>query len=150
MGQAKQQVSRSMQARTGQAEDCLDNLIAQTLTASFGNAKPRIGILARICERILQSQQGVCRRSSRPIQQEFGRYEVFRWSDVLAQQEHCEDIRREVARHQIAQQASEGQERHHLHCRALSWLGRRMVALGQRLQERYDTSPTAPAFQAAN
>jgi hypothetical protein len=149
MDQAKQQVSRNLQARTGQAEKWMDDLIVQTL-APFGNAKPRTRVWARICEHILQSQQGASRRSPGPIRQEFGRYEVFRWSDVLAQQEHCEDIRREVARHRIAQQTSEGLERHHLHCRALSWLGRRMVALGQRMQGRYGAAPTAPACQAAN
>jgi hypothetical protein len=150
MGQAEQQVSRNLQARTGQAEEWLDDLIVETLTASFGNAQPRMGVWARICERIPQPQRGAVRRSPRPIQQEFGRYEVFRWSDVLAQQEHCEDIRREAARHRIAQQASEGQKHNHLHCRALSWLGGRMVALGQRMQERYGAAATAPAFQAAN
>ena len=149
MDQAKQQVSRNLQARAGQAEKWLDDLIVQTL-APFGYAKPRTEVWTRICERILQSQGGACHRSPGPVRQEFGRYEVFRWSDVLAQQERCEDIRREVARHRIAQQASEGQERHHLHCRALSWLGRRMVALGRRMQERYGTAPTAPACQAAN
>jgi hypothetical protein len=149
MGQAEQQVSRNLQARTGQAEAWLDDLIVETLEASFGNAQPRMGVWARICDRILQPQRGAVRRSPRPIRQESRRYKVFRWSDVLAQQEHCEDIRREVARHRIAQQASEGQLRHHLHCRALSWLGRRMIALGQRMQERYGAAATAPAFQAA-
>jgi hypothetical protein len=149
MGQAEQRVSRNLQARTGQAEDWLDDLIVQTLGASFGSAKPRMGAWARIYERILHPKREGCCRSPRSIRQESGRYEVLRWSDVLAQQEHCEDIRREAARHRLARQASEGQKRHHLHCRALNWLGRRMVALGQRMQERHGASATAPAFQAA-
>jgi hypothetical protein len=149
MGQARQQITHNLQARTGQAEEWLDDLIVQTLVVSFGNAQPLMGVWARICERIRQPQRGACRRRPGPIQQESGRCEVFRWSDVLAQQEHCEDIRREVARHGLARQASAGQKRRHLHCRALSWLGRRMVALGQRMQERYGTSTPAPAFQAA-
>jgi len=150
MGQAEQQVSRNLQARTGQAGEWLDDLIVETLGASFGNAQPRMGAWARICECILQPQRGAARRSPRPTRQELGRCEVFRWSDVLAQQDHCEDIRREIARLRIAQQASEGHQRHHLHCRALSWLGRRMVALGQRMQERYGAAATAPALQSAN
>jgi hypothetical protein len=67
------------------------------------------------------------------------------------QRERYQDLLREAERHRLVRQVLAGrQQRQRAYCRALNWLGRRMVAWGQRLQEHYGASAKAPALQAAN
>jgi len=76
-----------------------------------------------------------------------GRYEVLGWYDVLVHQERCKDLWRDAERYRRIQRLLAGYRRpRHLYCRALSWLGRRLVGWGLRLQERYGTVTTAPAL----
>jgi len=60
------------------------------------------------------------------------------WSDYDVQQVHYDDLLREAKRERLvalARAARQPQPR--LHGRALSWLGRRMIAWGTNLQKRY-------------
>jgi hypothetical protein len=76
---------------------------------------------------------------------------VVSWKDVLVQRERYQDLLREAEKHRLVLQALAGrQRRYHFYCRAMNWLGRRMVAWGQRLQEQYDAATAATALQAAN
>jgi hypothetical protein len=71
--------------------------------------------------------------------------------DSLVHREHYKDLLREAERARLVRQAWAGQERrNHLYCRPLTWLGRRLVAWGWRLQERYGAVTAAPALRVAN
>ena len=62
---------------------------------------------------------------------------MLNWSHISAQQERYEDIRRIEEQEWLAEQVLEGPTKHiRLHHQALTWLGHRMIAWGQRLQER--------------
>jgi len=66
-------------------------------------------------------------------------------------QEHYKDLLREAERARLVRQMQAGQERrNHFSCQLLTWLGRRLVVWGWRLQERYDAAIAAPALRAAN
>jgi hypothetical protein len=76
---------------------------------------------------------------------------MFNWLEVMAHQERHKDLLREVERDRLVRQALAGRlKRDPFHCRALIWLGRRLVAWGCSLQERYGAAVEAPALQAAN
>jgi len=67
------------------------------------------------------------------------------------QRERYQDLLREAEKHRHVRQVLAGrQRRQRAYCRAINWLGRRMVAWGQRLQEHYGATATVPALQAAN
>ena len=71
--------------------------------------------------------------------------------EFLVRREHYKDLLREAERARLVRQMQPGQERRdHFYCRALTWLGRRLVVLGWRLQERYGAAIAAPALRAAN
>jgi hypothetical protein len=76
---------------------------------------------------------------------------MFNWLEVMVHQERHKDLLREVERDRLVRQALAGRaKRDHLHCRALIWLGRRLVAWGWSLQARYDAAVEVPALQALN
>jgi len=76
---------------------------------------------------------------------------MLSYTDFLASQEHYKDLRREVERYRLIRQVLAGRERRdRFHCRALTWLGRRLVAWGWRLQERYSAVAAAPTLRPAN
>ncbi len=76
---------------------------------------------------------------------------MFSWTDVQAQQERYKDIRREAERYRLVQQVLAGRERgNHFHYRALTWLGRRLIAWGRRLQERYGARAATPTLWVAD
>jgi len=73
------------------------------------------------------------------------------YRDFFVYREHYKDLLREAERNRLVRQALAGREsRDRFHCRALTWLGRRLVAWGWRLQERYSAATAAPALRAAN
>jgi hypothetical protein len=54
---------------------------------------------------------------------------MFGWYDVLVHQERNKDLLREAEHYRLVRRALAGRERHdHFYCRALIWLGRRLVA----------------------
>ena len=73
---------------------------------------------------------------------------MFNWYDVLVHQERCKDMMREAGQYRFMRQVLAGlTRRERFHCRALRWLGRRLVAWGVRLQERYGAVAAAPDFE---
>jgi hypothetical protein len=137
------------------ANEWLDALIRQILQSSFGDAGPPPVAWVRIRRHILRSQRrtrkGTTHHSAQSVQQDMGRCDVVSWKDVLVQRERYQDLLREAERHRLVRQVLAGrQRRQRAYCRAINWLGRRMVAWGQRLQEHYGATATAPALQAAN
>lgn len=77
---------------------------------------------------------------------------VINWYNEVLAQEHSKDLLREAERYRLVRQALAGRARRdRFHCRALTWLGRRLVAWGWRLQEHYDgILVEAPALQVAS
>jgi hypothetical protein len=76
---------------------------------------------------------------------------VFYWNQVLALQERYKDLQREADReHMVRQMLPARERRHHAYSRAASWLGRRLVTWGCRLQENYRTRPTGAGVVAHN
>lgn len=137
------------------ANEWLDALIRQALQTSFRDAEPSPVVWVRTRRHVLRSQRrtrkGTTHHSAQPVQQDMGRCDVVNWKDVLVQRERYQDLLREAERHRLVRRALAGRQRpHRFFCQAMSWLGRRMVAWGQRLQERYGTAATAPALQPAN
>ena len=73
---------------------------------------------------------------------------MFNWYDVVVHQERNKDLLREAEHYRLVRQALAGRERRErFHCKVLSWLGRRLVAWGVRLQERYGAVAAAPDFE---
>jgi len=71
--------------------------------------------------------------------------------DFLVHREHYQDLLHEAEGSRLVRHARAGQERrNHLYCRALTWLGRRLVVWGWRLQERYGAMTAAPALRVAD
>jgi hypothetical protein len=75
--------------------------------------------------------------------------------DVLVRQEQCKDLLREAERERLIQQirlssADDDWRYRRFHCRLLTWLGNRLVALGTTLQRRYGSPSPAPSLQTAN
>ena len=77
---------------------------------------------------------------------------MFDWREVYLQQEHHKDFLLEVERHRLIRQIrSQGREKgDHVTHRALTWLGRHLVAWGCFLEKRYSPPVEAPAVPAAN
>lgn len=62
----------------------------------------------------------------------------LRYGDYLVARERYEDLLREAERERLVRQPLAGREkRHPFYSGALTWLGRRLVAWGWRLQHRY-------------
>ena len=75
---------------------------------------------------------------------------MVNWLDFLVQQERYKDLLREAEEYRLIRKALAGRPRRtRLHCQALVWLGRRLVAWGWRLQERYGAATATPTLQAA-
>lgn len=129
----------------------LDHLICQALQASFGNAEPPLAVWSHIRRRILRLQHSA-RRGGQSVQESIGRCEMFTWNDVLVQEERRKDLLREAEEYRLARLVLAGRERRpRLYYRALTWLGRRLVAWGYRLQARYGVAATVPgALRIAN
>ena len=79
--------------------------------------------------------------------------------EFLVHRERYKDLLREVERARLVRRRQVGQEscvlsvsrgRNHFYCRALTWLGCRLVVWGWRLQERYGAMTAAPALQAGH
>ena len=69
----------------------------------------------------------------------------------LVCRERNKDLLREAERYRLVRQVLPARRRHsRFHCRALIWLGRRLVGWGRRLQERYDVVVDASVLRAAN
>jgi hypothetical protein len=66
------------------------------------------------------------------------------WVLVIAQRERHKELLREAERYRLVRQVlAERRPRDRAWVRALAWLGRRLVAWGQRLQERYGAAAAA-------
>lgn len=66
-------------------------------------------------------------------------------------QEHYKDLLREAERARLVRQMQARRERrNYFYCWLLTWLGRRLVVWGWRLQERYGAMTAAPALRAVN
>ena len=71
--------------------------------------------------------------------------------DSLVYREHYKDLLREAEKARFVRQVRAGQEgRNHFYYWPLTWLGRRLVVWGWRLQERYGAATAAPALRVAN
>lgn len=71
--------------------------------------------------------------------------------DILAQQELYKDLLREAERERLCRQvAGRKEEGTRFYCRMLIWLGRRLVAWGWRLQERYGAVTETPTTLVAH
>jgi hypothetical protein len=71
--------------------------------------------------------------------------------ESLVHREHYKDLLREAERARLVRQMQAGGEgRERFHRSVLTWLGRRLVAWGWGLQERYGTATAAPALRVAN
>jgi hypothetical protein len=77
--------------------------------------------------------------------------EFFIWrGDDMALQRHRE-LLREAERNRLVRQALAGRERpQRFYCRALTWLGRRLVAWGWHLQARYGPAGAIAPLKVAN
>ena len=72
------------------------------------------------------------------------------WTLVLMAEEHRKDLLREAQQERLARLALQGRgSRNGLCCRALLGLGRRLAALGTRLQERYGGATERPTLGSA-
>jgi len=73
---------------------------------------------------------------------------LYTWVDVMVHQERRRDLLREAKQERFAQQGLARQNGHvHFYCRALTWLGCRLVAWGRHLQEQYGVAAPAPALR---
>ena len=80
-----------------------------------------------------------------------GRCKMFDWHEVIVQQERRQELLREAERHRLVRQALAGREtQDRIHCRALTWLGRHLVAWGCFLERRYGTPVETAAMPAVN
>lgn len=76
---------------------------------------------------------------------------MLNWNDVMVQQERNKDLLREANNYRFAREAMGPREgRNRFHCRALIWLGRRLVAWGSHLQARFGAPVETPALRPAN
>jgi len=71
--------------------------------------------------------------------------------DYLVKREYYKDQAREIQRDRFARQVLVRRQRsNRFYSGALIWLGRRLVAWGRSLQERYSTAASASMSQPAN
>jgi hypothetical protein len=77
---------------------------------------------------------------------------MFDWREVLVQEERHKDFLLQAERHRLIRQiGSSGREkRDHVTYRALTWLGRHLIAWGCFLEKRYSARVEAPAVPVAN
>ena len=77
---------------------------------------------------------------------------MFDWREVLVQEERHKGFLHQAERHRLIRQIqSPGREKgDHVTYRALTWLGRHLVAWGCFLEKRYSPPVEAPAVPAAN
>ena len=137
------------------ADERLDALIRQAVWSSFGNVSPSPSEWTRIRQSILHWQrrvrEGETPDDAKPVREGIGRYGMFGWSDVLVQLERNKELQQRAEKYRLAEQALAGhQKRHRLYCRAMNWLGRRLVAWGWHLQERFGVASAIPTLQTAN
>jgi hypothetical protein len=67
------------------------------------------------------------------------------YHDILIQQERSQELLHLAARERRLRRILTNRERgNRVLCRALSWLGSRLVTWGKGLQERYGTAATSP------
>ena len=71
--------------------------------------------------------------------------------DRIMAREHYNDLLREIEQESLARLALQGRnQRDGLLCRALLMLGRRLAALGARLEEEYGGAAELPALGSAS
>ncbi len=70
---------------------------------------------------------------------------MLSYHDILIQQERSQELVRHAVQERHLRQILTNRERgNRLFCRALSWIGSRLVTWGRGLQERYGTAATTP------
>lgn len=63
---------------------------------------------------------------------------MVNWADIYTRQEQNKDLQREAEQERLAREALASAPQHdHFYCHALTWLGGRLVAVGQALQARH-------------
>jgi hypothetical protein len=73
------------------------------------------------------------------------------WQDILAYQERYKDRLREAERDRLVlHELALRHKSDSFHRRAMTWLGRGLVAWGWHLQERYGTMVEVPTLQSAH
>ena len=76
---------------------------------------------------------------------------MLNWNQVLAQQEHYQDMLREAEKTRLVRLArAEQPAGPGLAPRGLAWLGRRLVQWGQNLEERYGVDPDTASVAMAD
>jgi hypothetical protein len=69
------------------------------------------------------------------------------WMERLNEMQHYYALRREADQHRLARQALEGrQKKEKVYYKVMGWLGSRLSAWGDQLQEHYGTVPAAITF----
>ena|GEM_PF-977222 len=135
--------SQDLEVRATPVEE-LDTRIRAVLWSSFENAEPSPAAWGRIHRYILGLRWSPG-REFQPIQHSVEECEMLTWSDLLVQKECRKDLLREVEQYRLVQQALSGRKKYRrFYCRALIWLGHRLVAWGYRLQERYSAATPLP------
>ncbi len=72
------------------------------------------------------------------------------WDTVLIQEARRQEMLRQAERERLVRQARAGRAQHAgFYCRALTWLGRQLVAWGWRLQERYGAAVATSMLRPA-
>lgn len=75
---------------------------------------------------------------------------MYDWDRMTIMKEHCDDMLRYALNEQMVRQAlRQGGEKSRFYCRALRGLGRRLAALGVRLQEQYSGAVESPALNSS-
>ena len=76
---------------------------------------------------------------------------MINWTDIYTRQEQAKDLQREAEQERLAQEALATRPPHdHFYGHALTWLGERLVAVGQALQSRYSDTARAPQLPASD
>lgn len=118
----------------------LDGAIRLALRSSVDGAEAPLAVWTRIrrrARRLRRALDGEGAPWSEASAEGLGRCGMFRWSDILAQQERYADLRREAETERLVGYVLEGRDGRPLVIRqALNWLGQRLVAWGYRMQER--------------
>ena len=69
------------------------------------------------------------------------------WMENLNELQHYYELRREAEQNRLARQAREGRPGNHkAFCIAMRWLGSRLSAWGNQLQERFSPDTAATNF----
>jgi hypothetical protein len=76
---------------------------------------------------------------------------MFDRREIVVRQERYQNFLLEAEQYRLARQVASGREKRHLfHGRALTWLGRHLIAWGCSLEKRYGASLESPAVAAVN